>query len=93
MSDTITLPLDRFIEVFVSWLDSKTYEVSHGSYRSMDAVERLMDEADIVEGICEELLDASGNWQPETILAMSAARKRLDAAYEEQRAFFEEDEE
>ena len=93
MSDTITLPRDRFIEVFVSWLDSKTSEVSHGNHRSMDTVERLMDEAAIVEGICEELLDASGNWQPETVLAMSAARKRLDAAYEEQRAFFEEDEE
>ena len=91
MSDTITLPLDRFVEVFVSWLDSKTCEVGDG--RSIDAIERRMDEADIVEGICEELLDASGNWQPEVVLAMSAARKRLDAAYEEQRAFFEEDEE
>lgn len=91
MSDTITLPLDRFVEVFVSWMDSKTSEVGDG--HSMDAVERSMYEATIVEGICEELLDASGNWQPETVLAMSAARKRLDAAYEEQRAFFEEDEE
>lgn len=79
MTQTITIPLDAFIDIFVSQLD---YAARHIPLEP-ERVERLAQDAEYAEDICEDLLGATTEWQPEVVAAMDAAHARYTKAYKD----------